>query len=77
MTVFGRLAALTALVLAATLTPALATGGGTAGTAAGGGSNCGGHPPRVPGAEFMISACLPDLTTGGTVASGHTDPADW
>ncbi|MCX4587260.1 tannase/feruloyl esterase family alpha/beta hydrolase [Streptomyces sp. NBC_01481] len=77
MTVFGRLAALTALVLAATLTPALATGGGTAGTAAGGGSRCGGHPPRVPGAEFMISACLPDLTTGGTVASGHTDPADW
>jgi hypothetical protein len=23
------------------------------------------------------TACLDDLTTAGTVASGHTDPADW
>jgi hypothetical protein len=32
---------------------------------------------RVPGAEKVIGACLPDLTTAGTVAGGHTDPADW
>ncbi|WP_327089442.1 tannase/feruloyl esterase family alpha/beta hydrolase [Nonomuraea sp. NBC_01738] len=31
----------------------------------------------VPGAEHVISATLDDLTTAGTVASGHTDPADW
>jgi hypothetical protein len=32
---------------------------------------------RVPGAERQVVACLDDLTTAGTVASGHTDPADW
>ncbi|GGR54020.1 tannase/feruloyl esterase family alpha/beta hydrolase [Streptomyces roseolus] len=32
---------------------------------------------RVPGAEHQRSACLDELTTAGTVASGHTDPADW
>ncbi|MFI8219619.1 tannase/feruloyl esterase family alpha/beta hydrolase [Streptomyces sp. NPDC085932] len=32
---------------------------------------------RVPGAEHQRSACLAELTTAGTVASGHTDPADW
>lgn len=32
---------------------------------------------RVPGAEHTISARLPDLTTAGTVGSGHTDPADF
>ena len=31
----------------------------------------------VKGAELQVSACLDDLTTAGTVASGHTDPADW
>jgi hypothetical protein len=31
----------------------------------------------VPGAERQVSACLADLTTAGTVATGHTDPADW
>ncbi|RZU49476.1 3HB-oligomer hydrolase 3HBOH [Krasilnikovia cinnamomea] len=33
--------------------------------------------PAVPGAERQVSACLGDLTTAGTVADGHTDPADW
>lgn len=33
--------------------------------------------PRVPGAEHQQAACLRELTTAGTVASGHTDPADW
>lgn len=31
----------------------------------------------VPRAQKQISACLGDLTTAGTVASGHTVPADW
>lgn len=33
--------------------------------------------PLVVGAQQQISACLADLTTAGTVASGHTVPADW
>ncbi|RAJ71357.1 3HB-oligomer hydrolase 3HBOH [Streptomyces sp. Amel2xB2] len=33
--------------------------------------------PRVPGAEVQRAACLGELTTAGTVGSGHTDPADW
>ncbi|GAA3225525.1 alpha/beta hydrolase family protein [Actinocorallia longicatena] len=32
---------------------------------------------RVPGAELQVSACLADLTTAGTLASGHTVQADW
>ncbi|MFB4317996.1 tannase/feruloyl esterase family alpha/beta hydrolase [Actinomadura sp. 21ATH] len=35
------------------------------------------RPPAVPGAERQVAACLDDLTTAGTVASGHTVPADW
>jgi len=34
-------------------------------------------PVAVPGAEKQIAACLDDLTTAGTVTSGHTIPADW
>ncbi|WP_220447108.1 tannase/feruloyl esterase family alpha/beta hydrolase [Nonomuraea deserti] len=32
---------------------------------------------HVPGARHQVAACLDDLTTAGTVASGHTDAADW
>lgn len=32
---------------------------------------------RVPGAAHQQTDCLTELTTAGTVASGHTDPADW
>ncbi|MEU4289962.1 tannase/feruloyl esterase family alpha/beta hydrolase [Kribbella sp. NPDC026596] len=32
---------------------------------------------RVPGAEYQELARLDDLTTAGTVASGHTNPADY
>ncbi|MFJ8074383.1 3-hydroxybutyrate oligomer hydrolase family protein [Streptomyces sp. NPDC096176] len=35
------------------------------------------HRLQVPGAERQQAACLTELTTAGTVASGHTDPADW
>lgn len=31
----------------------------------------------VPGAERQEMSCLAELTTAGTVSSGHTDPADW
>ncbi|GAB3907969.1 3-hydroxybutyrate oligomer hydrolase family protein [Microbispora bryophytorum] len=35
--------------------------------------------PRVtvPGAQKQVTACLDDLTTKGTLVSGHTDPSDW
>lgn len=32
---------------------------------------------HVPGAERQVAACLDDLTTAGTVASGHTVQAQW
>ncbi|MDQ4086310.1 MAG: tannase/feruloyl esterase family alpha/beta hydrolase [Actinomycetota bacterium] len=32
---------------------------------------------RMDGAEKQVAACLDDLTTDGTVTSGHTDPNDW
>ncbi|WP_350279017.1 prolyl oligopeptidase family serine peptidase [Kribbella sp. HUAS MG21] len=35
------------------------------------------RPVRVPGAEYQEVAHLDDLTTAGTVASGHTNPADY
>ncbi len=31
----------------------------------------------VPEAQVQQTACLDDLTTASTVASGHTDPKDW
>ena len=31
----------------------------------------------MPGAQLQQAACLGELTTAGTVASGHTVPADW
>ncbi|MCP3804114.1 tannase/feruloyl esterase family alpha/beta hydrolase [Allokutzneria sp. A3M-2-11 16] len=32
---------------------------------------------KVPGAEHQRVSCLSELTTAGTVASGHTNTADW
>lgn len=63
--------AVAALVLTPTSVDAIAVSG-----------NPGGHCAhreqiRVPGAEHQQAACLAELTTAGTVASGHTDPADW
>ncbi|ALO13321.1 hypothetical protein AQF52_7735 [Streptomyces venezuelae] len=67
----GAPAALALAALAVTTVPATATP-----------SAPGGHCARlahlrVPGAEHQQAACLDELTTAGTVASGHTDPADW
>jgi hypothetical protein len=59
--------ALLALLLVAGLAPAAA-----------GAASCPGMDAiLVPGAETQKLACLDDLTTAGTVASGHTNPADW
>ncbi|MGW0330766.1 3-hydroxybutyrate oligomer hydrolase family protein [Streptomyces sp. NPDC003011] len=42
------------------------------------GGHCAGRAlPRVPGAVHQQADCLVELTTAGTVASGHTDPADF
>ncbi|MFI5613628.1 tannase/feruloyl esterase family alpha/beta hydrolase [Amycolatopsis sp. NPDC051903] len=38
-------------------------------------ARCG--PVRVPGAAHQEQACLADLTTTGTLATGHTVQADW
>lgn len=32
---------------------------------------------QVPGAEHHVTSCLDELTTAGTIASGHTVQADW
>lgn len=32
---------------------------------------------RIMGAELVVTACLDDLTTAGTVQTGHTNRADW
>jgi hypothetical protein len=72
----GRAAALTTALL-------LALGGGLAtATSASADKPGGGHCARqskvdVPGAQLQQVACLADLTTAGTVASGHTNPNDW
>jgi len=72
-----------ALVLSTITSAALALGAGllTAGPAAAdkpGGEHCARlSKVKVPGAERQEVACLDDLTTAGTVASGHTNPADW
>jgi hypothetical protein len=71
---FRRLAAVAAGVLVGSvLAPphALAASGSGAGHCAGLDSS------RVPGAELQLAACLDDLTTAGTVTSGHTVAADW
>ncbi|MFF3417619.1 tannase/feruloyl esterase family alpha/beta hydrolase [Streptomyces sp. NPDC002698] len=73
-------AALCALVLATAGTSVLASAG-PAPAVGGHGPHTGtcstDDPPRVPGASFQQAACLDELTTAGTVASGHTDPADY
>src|SRR5262245_9090978 len=55
----------TLLALVASLTPAVASAA----------SGCG--DLHVPMAERQEVSCLGELTTAGTVASGHTVTADW
>ena len=54
---------------------AIAAGAVLAHTGAAAAAQC--TPVNVPGAERQVTACLDDLTTAGTVAGGHTNPADW
>jgi predicted esterase len=66
-------------VLGATLLPAAALAAPTPATAA---PPDRGHCARegrlaVPDAEVQETACLDDLTTAGTLVSGHTNQADW
>ncbi|KAB2340626.1 tannase/feruloyl esterase family alpha/beta hydrolase [Actinomadura rudentiformis] len=63
-------AAVVPILLVSALAPFAAAG--TAGA-----DGCGERGLRVPGAARAIAACLPDLTTAGTIRTGHTDPADW
>jgi hypothetical protein len=63
-----RRSSATAAALAVLLAPAVPAHAGGAGCAA---------RIAVPGAERQVAACLDDLTTAGTVASGHTVPGDW
>ena len=66
------LAALLAATFATPALPAAATAGAASPAS-------GRHCPtvRVPGAERAVTSCLTDLTTAGTIRTGHTDPADW
>ncbi|MGW6917820.1 tannase/feruloyl esterase family alpha/beta hydrolase [Kitasatospora sp. NPDC054939] len=66
----GLLAVLVPALVTAALVPAVDAGAAT-------GAGCRAERLRVPGAERTIGVCLDDLTTAATVASGHTDPADW
>ncbi|MET9895975.1 3-hydroxybutyrate oligomer hydrolase family protein [Streptomyces sp. NPDC006465] len=71
--------ALGALSLAAACSTVPAPAAAAPAVAGGAGGHCAAHdlPLRVPGAEFQQADCLDELTTAGTVASGHTDPADY
>ncbi|MFE1377616.1 tannase/feruloyl esterase family alpha/beta hydrolase [Streptomyces sp. NPDC058740] len=73
----GAPAALALAALTLGTAPATATAAPTAEPAAPGGHCARLARLHVPGAELQQAACLDELTTAGTVASGHTDPADW
>jgi dienelactone hydrolase len=62
-------------VIRSAVTAALLSGAGLALAAPAGAATC----PRltVPGAERTKQACLRDLTTAGTVRTGHTNPTDY
>ncbi|MFC4588558.1 tannase/feruloyl esterase family alpha/beta hydrolase [Sphaerisporangium corydalis] len=73
----GRLPGLAAALLAGTslLVPVSPASASAASVVSGG---CAGiERVKVPGAEKQISACLDDLTTAGTVASGHSIAAEY
>ncbi len=67
-----------ALVIAVAATPAASQAARPDAARAEGPRHCA-HAARidVPGAPMQKRACLDDLTTASTVASGHTDPTDW
>ncbi|MFB6889576.1 tannase/feruloyl esterase family alpha/beta hydrolase [Kitasatospora sp. NPDC056327] len=77
----GRaLAALVPVLVAATLLPTAGSAAADAAadpTGARGGAACRAGKLRVPGAERLLTTCLEDLTTAGTVPAGRTNPEDW
>src|SRR6476661_3893828 len=67
-----------AVVSAVTITAALLASAPAAASPGEPGAHCARMDRiRVPQAQLQQLACLDDLTTAGTVASGHTDPQDW
>jgi Tannase and feruloyl esterase/3HB-oligomer hydrolase (3HBOH) len=77
-----RIRAVAVLLAALTMVGGGAAGrravAGVAGAAPAAAAGCGRIDAlRVPGAEHQETACLTDLTTAGTAASGHTVPADY
>lgn len=70
-----RTPVMVALVLGASLMQANSASADATPTAA---PHCA-HLSRImtPGAEHQEAACLADLTTAGTTATGHTNPDDW
>ncbi|QLY30432.1 tannase/feruloyl esterase family alpha/beta hydrolase [Nocardia huaxiensis] len=77
MPLFRRLAAHTSTATAAIVLAGSVAAVGLYAVPEAGPSPAGCAAPLVPGAQHQIAACLGDLTTAGTVASGHTVPADW
>jgi Tannase and feruloyl esterase len=72
---FRLLAALTSgLALAAPASAAPASAASATPVSAASPDRC---SVTVPDAAYEVGACLPDLTTAGTVADGHSDPAQW
>lgn len=65
------------LVIALSVVCLLTTAAGTPPGAANSGHCARMHRLVVPGTAYQQQACLEELTTAGTVESGHTDPADW
>jgi len=72
------LVALAALAMTASLTVAAPQASADRQSDKPGGGHCARQSKiTVPGAEMQKTACLDDLTTAGTVASGHTRAADY
>jgi Tannase and feruloyl esterase/3HB-oligomer hydrolase (3HBOH) len=65
------------LTAAGALALTVAPTAGPAGAAGAGGGCPGAGRAVVPGAERQVAACLADLTTAGTVPTGHTVPTDY
>jgi len=76
MLLLGKSSSVRALGVAVLVAGTVAGAGALPATAAG--ASCAGQQRiAVPQAAKQVTACLTDVTTAGTVASGHTNPDDW